>query len=119
MGINFSKNTIKKLGKYNKGAYFNRTKINNKTGKRERAFAIAWRKTNKRIGFLNHGYGTLENLFISHEKWFVKYNIIIKSRDRFIAATIIQWLGTNVGFCWLQEVLKTLGYKIERIEIKK
>ncbi len=33
-------------------------------------------------------------------------------RDRFVAATVIQWLGTNIGFCFLNECLAERGYKI-------
>jgi hypothetical protein len=31
-------------------------------------------------------------------------------RDATVAATVVQWLGTNVGFCWLDETLKKAGY---------
>lgn len=109
-------NKIKKLGKYDKGAYYSRTKFDDESGKREKAFSMAWRKTNKSISFLNHGYGTLQCLFTHHEKWFVRHDLIIKKRDRYIVATAIQWIGTNVGFCWLQEVLESLGYKLVKIK---
>lgn len=33
-------------------------------------------------------------------------------RDRRIAATLMQWLGSNVGFSFLQEALAKCGYKI-------
>jgi hypothetical protein len=36
----------------------------------------------------------------------------ITARERFIVATVIQWLGSNVGFCFLREVLKSCGYDI-------
>jgi len=36
------------------------------------------------------------------------YNLT--EREQCIIATIIQWLGTNVGFGFLQEVLKQSGY---------
>lgn len=110
----FGRKTIKKIGRHNKGAYFGRIKFGCLSSKREGAFSSAWREINKRVSFLNYGFGTLENLFIHHEKMFVVTALKIKSRDRFIAATVIQWLGTNVGFCWLEEVLGELGYKLEK-----
>ena len=109
-------NKIKKLGKYDKGRFFSRTKLGDHSGLRERAFAHAWRNTNKKVSFLNYGYGTLQCLFTDHEAWRVKYVVIIKKRDRYIVATAIQWLGTNIGFCWLTEVLKEIGFKLVEIE---
>ena len=35
-------------------------------------------------------------------------------RDRIVAATVIQWLGSNVGFGFLEEALRKCGYRIER-----
>lgn len=36
-------------------------------------------------------------------------------RDRQIAATVIQWLGTNVGMCFLDQALARAGYRVVRI----
>jgi hypothetical protein len=41
---------------------------------------------------------------------------LYSQRDATVAATVIQWLGTNVGFCWLEETLKKAGYSVEREE---
>jgi hypothetical protein len=35
-------------------------------------------------------------------------------RDRIVAATVIQWLGTNCGMCFLGNALERCGYKIEK-----
>jgi len=37
---------------------------------------------------------------------------LYSQRDAVVAATIVQWLGTNVGFCWLEETLKKAGYDV-------
>lgn len=36
----------------------------------------------------------------------------ITSAERKAVSTIIQWLGSNVGFCFLEMALKRCGYKI-------
>lgn len=36
-------------------------------------------------------------------------------RERQVAATVIQWLGSNVGFSFLQVALRNCGYRIEEI----
>lgn len=82
---------------------------------REKAFSRLWRNDNKKKSWLNSGFGILQDLF------FYTYNIdrfkhypllIITNRDRVIAATVIQWLGSNVGFSFLQKALNMCGYKI-------
>jgi hypothetical protein len=37
---------------------------------------------------------------------------VISGRDRMIVATVIQWLGSNCGICFLEESLKRFGAKI-------
>ena len=41
-----------------------------------------------------------------------KWGVDINERDRMIVATVIQWLGSNVGFSFLHETLKDFGYII-------
>lgn len=36
-------------------------------------------------------------------------------RDRIVAATVVQWLGSNVGMSFLEMALKRCGYKIVKI----
>lgn len=38
--------------------------------------------------------------------------VFVTKREAEVAATVIQWLGTNVGFCWLETVLKSCGYSL-------
>lgn len=35
-------------------------------------------------------------------------------RDRIVAATLVQWLGSNVGFSFIEESLRLCGYEIVR-----
>ena len=80
----------------------------------ENAFSSHWKKENERVIGISYGEGILQNLFFDIVN---KYNDIecmleINNRDRLVAATVIQWLGTNVGFCFLKETLSDAGYKI-------
>jgi len=40
----------------------------------------------------------------------------VQDRDRIVAATIVQWLGSPVGFSFLNEAIKKCGYRIVPIE---
>lgn len=90
-----------------RGARYYRVEHN----EQEKAFADEWEKANKpdqndvaTIDYLldetpiNDRRGTLPPLGNSHD---------IK-----VASMIIQWLGTNVGWCFLELALKRLGLKI-------
>lgn len=80
---------------------------------REKAFARLWRNDNKKKSWFNSGFGTLQDLFFYTGNIFQYYPLlIITNRDRVIAATVIQWLGSNVGFSFLQKALNMCGYKI-------
>lgn len=39
----------------------------------------------------------------------------ITERDRVIAATVIQWLGSNVGMGFLHAALERAGYRLEKV----
>ena len=109
---------IEKLGSQNKGFCFERTKQDNP---REKAFSDHWRKENiKQIGF-NYGQGTLQDLFFYHVGIHEppKRVLNINNRDRFIVARVIQWLGSNCGWCFLQESLMKCGYHITKIKTDK
>jgi hypothetical protein len=53
--------------------------------------------------------------FCSHEREVCVYDLT--EREQRIIATIIQWLGTNVGFSFLSTCLKKANYDIQ--EVKK
>jgi hypothetical protein len=87
-----------------------------KDNNREMAFHKHWLKENKIDFGLNSGRGILQGLFADnnqHKPALMRgFDIEITKRERMIAATVIQWLGSNVGFCFLQETLKDCGYEI-------
>ncbi len=41
---------------------------------------------------------------------------VLTMRERIICATLIQWLGTNVGWCFLERCIKRCGYRLVRCE---
>lgn len=110
---------IKRKGVNNIGYMHHRMKYDCEQSQREKALARAWRKENMCRSWLNSGFGILQDLFINTEHKDRTYHFpitIITNRDRVIAATVIQWLGSNCGFAWLNDVMKKCGYKISKID---
>ena len=40
----------------------------------------------------------------------------VTERERTVAATVVQWLGSPIGFNFLEEALEECGYKLEPIK---
>jgi len=72
----------------------------------EKSFAKAWEERGE----------LLPDLFIKRYAGFKgnRYLTEINQRDAVVVATVIQWLGTNVGFGFLSEVLMEEGFMITR-----
>jgi hypothetical protein len=95
--------------KHNIGMYPDRLKHN----PREKAFHDQWQQENAPVSHVNHGHGILQDLFINETGPFTKkISEVMSQRDRMIVATVIQWLGSNCGMCFLEESLKRFGAKI-------
>lgn len=99
---------ITAAGIVDEGYQFERTK----TDELEKAFSDAWKKENRYRPGINFGEGLLQDLFMQRTKFTDYCHLRINPVHRYIAATVIQWLGTNCGFAFLQEVLEKKGYKI-------
>lgn len=88
---------------------------------REKAFADEWEKENIPTPGLNHGFGLLQDLFIDGRPFDLdilgKRRLVhrITKAERFVTATVIQWLGSNCGMSFLEEALKKCGYRVDRI----
>lgn len=67
---------------------------------REEVFARIWRKYNKRDPGVNFNCTYLE-LILSTDEHTARTSLT--QRDATVATTIIQWLGTNIGQCFLKE----------------
>ncbi len=110
---------ISRLGKQNIGFKHERTQW--EFSEMEKALSEYWQEENIARSWINFGYGSLQDLFFSHTGNFFrphKMETRITNRDRFIVATVIQWLGTNCGRGFLIEAFQKAGYRlrIEKIE---
>lgn len=87
---------------------------------REEGLSRLWEYENVPRRWLNHGYGILQNLMFEGRGPGVldtrRCRHVIRNREAAIVATVIQWLGTSVGFCFLERALKMFGKKIVDIE---
>lgn len=81
-----------------KGLRAYRLNDDNPSGMRESAFAEQWRKEQE-WGLLGH--------LLSKDNTEVSYS----DRDAEVAATVIQWLGTNVGQGFLRKVQENIEAK--------
>lgn len=98
----------------NVGVMLYRTKNN----PREKAFSEQWHEDNKIKTYMNYGNGLLQDLFVQVDKDTQRRRLIyeITKNDRAIVATVIQWLGTNIGFSFLESALLRCGYRITKIK---
>lgn len=81
----------------------------------EKVFADRWEEENEVRPWLNQGCGLLQNLFFNGHWPFEKCMHVVTPSERFVAATVVQWLGTNCGMGFLQGVLREEGYYIAKI----
>ena len=116
------KEAIKALGRNNKGFRYERINHVNPFDEtdtnKEKVFINRWQKENKKRPGNNYGRGILQDLFTDRKGVMAVpiFLLKIKPIHRFIAATVIQWLGTNCGFSFLIECLKDCGYTLERTQ---
>jgi len=81
---------------------FFRDRLRAKSGDLEKAFADNWEKDCRE-------HYVLENI-LNH-----KGSPETTQRDAIIAATVIQWLGTNVGFGFIMKSIKECGYVVNSL----
>lgn len=82
---------------------------------REHAFASLWQKENALRRGINHGGGILQDLMVDPNKTWL-WRAIISNRDAAIVATVVQWLGSNVGMDFVRRALKRCGYEVVETE---
>jgi len=87
---------------------------------RERVFAEKWKHENTREGFstpllvallTRSKSPTIAARPHDDREWI---DGPMSKRDGHVAATVVQWLGTNVGMTFLEEALTQCGYKLVR-----
>ncbi len=79
----------------------------------EKAFADTWEAENKKRPGINYGHGILQDLFYGRRQgdWPCCHHILT-NKERMVAATAIQWLGSPVGSDFLERCLKKAGYRL-------
>lgn len=88
----------------------------------EVVYAEQWEIENKRVPELNNGFGALELSLNSPVKDELHSGLFhypispITQRDAFVAATVIQWLGTNIGRCFMQKCVEKIEKEKEEYE---
>jgi len=82
-------------------------RLKNDLSEIERILVKKWHEMNNEDNLATRT--TIDCLFTIHSK-----NEFPTDRDKIVAETIIQWLGTNVGCCFLQEC----GFYRSKIEEK-
>lgn len=91
----------------------------------EASFARRWEEENKPRPGINYGQGLLQDLFMGSAtpgSWDDLMNLpnrMITESERYVAATVVQWLGTNCGMSFLDQVLRENGLVIVRRADKK
>lgn len=95
---------------------------------REHAFAKAWERENTpTVGAGLRDFGVVQALMFNQNPhaagaprahpcfwWEYPLRFWITNKEAAIAATVIQWLGSNVGFDFLRRTLAACGYKVVR-----
>jgi hypothetical protein len=94
-----------------RSVWYERTTVDDDAGKREKAFADAWEKENEpREHFARPWSGqvsTLQALMRRGDKL-----IPVSQKSATAVATIVQWLGAPIGWCFLESTLKQAGYVV-------
>jgi len=105
------------MGRANQGYMHFRTE--HPASFREKAFYEEWKKENE-DNITGWGRGTLQELFsIPDPKYLAMsqgWRLRITLRERFIVATVMRWLGSNVGWCFLETVFKKCGYELKQVK---
>lgn len=89
---------------------------------KEEVFRSEWKRHNDPFGIGSpHGYlqtmlkGLCENpIGIGRQGKLKDFDYVVSGRERTIVATVIQWLGTNVGWEFLNKCVDRMGYKLEK-----
>lgn len=80
-------------------------------GRRERAFADLWEREQEP----KHSGRSLLEALLSHQHGGQFFEVLgLTNRDAMVAATVIQWLGTNCGFDFLSRALAEAGERVVR-----
>lgn len=101
--------------------YYSRTEQDGFGAKREKAFADQWEKENDVQYSTPVALGLLCVRDARPDEVTMFCSSVVRNREMTQeiatdAATVIQWLGTNVGYCFLEMALDRVGLKIVKKE---
>ena len=71
----------------------------------ERIYAERWKKENERRPAINSGFTALEHILLPDGQ---RVPGRVTQRDAVVAASVIQWLGTNCGHCFVMQCEKEI-----------
>lgn len=71
----------------------------------ERIYLEHWRALNKRSPGVNHGFTYIEHILCPAGLWPGP----VSRRDAAVAASVVQWLGTNCGMAFLMEAERAVN----------
>lgn len=94
-----------------RGVRYDRTKIDDGVGKREKVFADAWEEMNE----LRDHFATPWSMPMSALQALMREDdklILVSQETATAVATIIQWLGAPIGWSFLGTVLEKAGYVV-------
>ncbi len=107
-----------------RGLWHRRTTWSGEAGQRERVFAEEWERENAR-GTL-YRPSTLQLLMRVEDRAHPfrmlavleggRWAFRIRQAEATIVASVVQWMGTPIGFEWLRVVLRRCGYELVRIK---
>lgn len=98
-----------------RGHCYARTRAQDCVGDLERALSDQWVLENQPILWLNFGNGLLQDLFCKRAGVVgmdVHANHLVTDSERMVAATVVQWLGTNCGREFLEKAFARAGWKL-------
>lgn len=89
-------------------------------GFKERVFSEMWQKENapsfqNDLSFLQRLFLRVTQPWNPFSPW-VRPRMIIKARDEFLVATVVQWLGTSVGWDFLERCVKACGFDLVPVD---
>ncbi|MCA9233310.1 MAG: hypothetical protein KDA57_21880 [Planctomycetales bacterium] len=79
----------------------------------ERIYAEQWQREQRRLAHLNSGFGLLELLLVPEGQKGVPH---VSQRDAQVAATVIQWLGTNCGRAFVQQAERLIEEERNKLQ---
>lgn len=86
---------------------------------KERVFSRKWIKENRPASYLNGGIGTLRWLLAPEADHRFPLTIPeVTQAEATAAASVVQWLGSNCGWSFMEECIRKCGYRITPKERK-